>query len=90
MKEECCDACKCSLYPLTIVEDRYTGVYSGGIYTAWHLAPYEVPKEIDDDDVVCRLFWYKVSDKEVSYPVGVGNTIKEAIEDLKKKLGDES
>lgn len=27
------------IYPLTIVKDRYTGVYSGGIYTAWKLSP---------------------------------------------------
>ena len=87
MKEECCDACKCSLYPLTIVEDRYTGVYSGGIYTAWHLAPYERPEEIDADDVTCYDFWIN---KSKGYLVGVGDTIKEAIEDLKKKLGDES
>lgn len=90
MKEEYCDVCKCSLYPLTIIEDRYTGVYSGGIYTAWHLAHYEVPEAIDSDDVTCLCFWEKVSSKQITYPIGIGDTIKEAIEDLKKKLGDES
>lgn len=68
-------------YPLTIVYDRYTGVYSGGKYTAWNLLPWEVPKEIDGDDVECRDFWYNNL-----IPVGVGDTPEKAVENLKDKF----
>ena len=46
-----------SIYPITIVLDRYCGVYSGGIYTAWNLLPENVPKEIDGSDSECMDFW---------------------------------
>lgn len=45
------------LYPLTITMDRYTGVYSGGIFTAWNLDPDEVPWEIaGGDDTAMTIF----------------------------------
>ena len=67
------------IYPLTIIRDRYRGVYSGGQYTAWNLAHYEIPEDIGDDDTTCRDFW-NLRSKE--YPVGVGDTIREAVEAL--------
>lgn len=69
------------IYPLTIVRDRYTGVYSGGKYTAWNLNPQFIPHAIVEDDVTCRIFWI-----ENIIPVGVGETINEAIECLRKQL----
>ena len=65
------------IYPLTVVKDRYTGVYSGGKFTAWNLEPYEVPLEICDGDGPCMNFWDR---KEVL--AGCGETPTEAIIDL--------
>lgn len=70
-----------SIYPLTIVSDRYTGAYSGGKYTAWNLEPSEVPAEINADDTTRHFFWIDlVIDNEI--PHGVGNTIEEAVGNL--------
>lgn len=72
------------IYPLVIIEDRYTGVYSNGKYTAWNMYFEDIPKEIDEDDVTCHNFWH-------SYDgiVGLGKTPNEAIDDLHKKLNVE-
>lgn len=72
------------IYPLVIIEDRYTGVYSNGEYTAWNMYFDEIPQDIDGDDVSCYDFWH-------SYDgiVGLGRTPNEAIEDLRKKLDAE-
>ena len=71
------------IYPLTIIADRYSGCYSGGEYTAWNLDFYNVPKEIDYDDVACNKFWL-----DNKTPVGKGNTPQEAIKDLEELLND--
>lgn len=68
-----------NIYPLTIIKDRYSGVYSGGEYTAWNLAHDEIPTAIDEDDVTCRNFWKS----NHIIPIGVGMTIEEAVESLK-------
>ena len=44
-------------YPLTITLDRYSGVYSGGLYVAWNCDADAVPTEPSDDDVTCAGFW---------------------------------
>lgn len=72
------------LYPLTIIKDRYNGVYSGGKYTAWNLEPEKIPKRIFYDDVSCYGFWLRNK-----VPVGKGNTPLEAIKNLEELLGDE-
>lgn len=69
------------IYPLIIIRDRYTGVYSGGKYTAWNVEFEEIPKEIEDSDVPCRNFWYEQEDNP-TYIVGRGDTVREALEDL--------
>jgi hypothetical protein len=69
------------LYPITIISDRYTGVYSGGRFTAWNLYEDKVPAEISLDDVTCNNFW--VENKIVC---GIGYTPNEALEDLYNKL----
>ena len=68
-------------YPLTICNDRYSGAYSGGKFTAWHLDAEDVPIDIFGDDVECDMFW-----ESNDIPVGIGNTPEEAINDLKSKL----
>lgn len=65
--------------PLTIVKDRYSGVYSNGRYTAWHCHPDEIPEEISLDDVTCHEWW---SINAKSWIVGRGDTPREATLDL--------
>ena len=71
-----------SIYPLTIISDRYNGVYSGGKYTAWPLFYYQVPREPEESDIDCSLFW-----ETYCGVVGKGNTIQEALVDLASKMG---
>ena len=66
-----------SIYPLTIVADRYGGVYSQGTFTAWNLDTDEVPTEIASDDVTCMNFWNKNT-----IPCGKGATVEEAVGNL--------
>ena len=72
------------IYPLVIIKDRYTGVYSNGKYTAWNMFFEDIPKEIDEDDVTCHNFWHSYNGI-----VGLGETPSGAIEDLRKKLNVE-
>lgn len=72
---------KIDIYPLTIVCDRYTGVYSGGRYTAWNLQPYAVPEEIYSDDCSCADFWL-----DNDLVVGLGDSPESAAFDLFCKL----
>lgn len=75
------DPMKLSGYPLTIVEDRYGGCYSGGAYTAWNLEPWEVPVDIADGDLGCGVFW---ANNKLTY--GKGGTPDEAERDLLNKI----
>lgn len=73
------------IYPLVIIKDRYTGVYSGGKYTAWNIYLEDIPQAIEADDVTCFTFWHSYDGA-----VGLGNTPNEAVEDLRQKLGKPS
>ena len=73
-----------SIYPLTIVSDRYSGAYSGGNYTAWNLLAEDVPEGIEADDVDCHSFWL---DNEIV--CGKGRTVSEALADLYTKLNSQ-
>lgn len=73
------------LYPLVIVKDRYTGVYSDGVYTAWNLHLEEIPQDIEADDVSCRNFWYSYTGI-----VGLGGTPSDAVNDLQQKLAEQT
>ena len=75
------------IYPLVIIRDRYTGVYSGGKYTAWSGDVEDIlpPPEVEDEDVVCRNFWHE-QEKTPTYIVGKGDTVSEALADLYIKL----
>ena len=79
------------IYPLTIVADRYSGTYSGGIFTAWNLYFDELPNEIDGGDVECMDFWYGENgdiygDRRKDIVCGVGSTPNNAVSDLYMKL----
>lgn len=73
-----------SHYPTTIVADRYTGVYSGGLFTCWPLDFFNLPDDIEGGDTDCDIFWFRCDKSEV----GIGNTPQEAFEDLEKKIKD--
>ena len=74
-------------YPCTIVRDRYTGTYSGGIYTAWPCFPKDVPSAISEDDVTCREYWQGTNAEVWTRYVGRGNTTEEAFKDMQRRLG---
>lgn len=76
------------IYPLTIVTDRYSGVFSGGRYIAWNLDPDEIPDETFGDDNEHIDFWsYDRQDYENKY--GTGRTIEQAVETLYLKLKEQ-
>lgn len=72
-------------YPMTIVKDRFGGVYSGGAYTAWNLEPWEIPGEIAEGDLFCGEFW-----DWNKLPCGKGSTPDEAACDLLEKIKGEA
>lgn len=74
-----------SVYPVTIVEDRYNGTYSGGRYTAWNLFPWEIPDGAFEDDTSCMFFW-EDNEKHNEFTVGLGDTPDEAERDLIRKM----
>lgn len=74
------------IYPLTVVADRYCGVYSGGAFTAWNYRAYELPLAIDCDDMTCCNFWR--GKKARKYRVGVGDTIEDAVKALERAMRD--
>lgn len=81
------------IYPLTIIIDRYSGTYSGGVFTVWNLHPETIPDDIYSDDCTCSDFWNELNHDEKSYnyqkyhdKCGVGNTIQEAIDNLQNNL----
>lgn len=66
-------------YPVTVVKDRFGGVYSGGAYTAWNLEPWELPNEIAGGDMICCDFWADNRNRQIC---GKGATPDEAERDL--------
>ena len=69
-----------TVYPLTIKADRYSGVYSGGEYTAWPCGEADIPSEVFMDDVTCAREWGVI--KSERQHVGVGCTPSVALVDL--------
>lgn len=70
-----------SIYPLTIIADRYQGTYSGGAYLAFNLNYDEIPPEVSGSDLECDMFW-----RETNLIVGKGSTTFFALMDLILKL----
>ena len=69
-----------TVYPLTIKADRYSGVYSGGTYTAWPCGESDIPDEVFADDVSCAHEWGII--KSERQHVGIGCTPSVALVDL--------
>jgi len=65
-------------YPLTIIHDRYDGIYSGGKFLAFPTNYHTLPYNIDGDDIACAEFW----DDFDGY-VGKGDTPIDAYNNLK-------
>ena len=72
------------IYPLTIICDRYGGVYSGGRYLAFNLDYDEIPSAINGDDISCYEYWL-----ENKIIVGKGRYMEEAYDDLWYQLEKE-
>lgn len=69
-----------TIYPLTIKADRYSGVYSGGEYTAWPCGEADIPDGVFMDDVTCAHEWGVI--KSERQHVGIGCTPSVALVDL--------
>ena len=74
------------VYPLTITKDRYGGMYSGGLYLAFKLTPYEIPDQVWGTDMNCGHFWDLEEAGLLTITVGKGNTPDLAMFDLYEKL----
>ena len=68
------------LYPVTIVQTRYGGIYEGGAWAAFLSHPEEIPPDAFGGDSVCVSWW-----SDFVYAVGVGATPDSALADLKAK-----
>ena len=68
------------LYPVTIVQTRYGGVYEGGAWAAFPLRPHNLPDDAFGSDVTCVTWW-----GERAAGVGVGATPDAALADLQAK-----
>ena len=68
-------------YPLTIIRDRYDGVYSRACWLAFPLDYDEIPEDVNGDDVVCSLFWQTYKE-----PVGKGAYANDAVIDLMERM----
>ena len=68
------------VFPVTIIDDRFGGLYSGGAYLAFNLEPWDVPKVFSwGGDIDCADFWGEESSR---YLIGKGDTPAEAYNDL--------
>ena len=76
-------------YPLTITLDRYSGVYSGGLYVAWNCNADAVPTEPSDDDVTCADFWDRAEQDMLDGDIpcyGIGVNPEKAILNLVESM----
>lgn len=67
------------LYPVTICQARYTGVYEHGLWAAFLAYPEDIPDEAFSDDITCMNWWTDHREE-----VGVGDTPNEAYDALKR------
>ena len=72
------------LYPLTIVRDPYTGLYSGATWVALHQYPEFVPDEITGQENEHATFWRTLD--LLANPVGKGDTPERAVQNLYAEL----
>lgn len=70
-------------YPITILLDLHSGLYSGAMWLAFNCKSDEVPEAVEGFDSDCMQFWDYDADESV---IGFGSTPDEAYEDLCKKI----
>jgi hypothetical protein len=68
------------LYPVTIVQTRYGGIYEGGTWAAFRVHPEQLPADAFGGDIVCVPWW-----ADFGKAVGVGATPDAALADLEAK-----
>lgn len=68
-------------YPLTIIRDRYNGIYSGGDWIAFPLRIDGVPAAVNSNDEDCVAFWENYTE-----PYGLGESPDAALSDLLTKM----
>lgn len=68
-------------YPITVIQTRYSGVYEGGKWAAFHCDHDEIPGPATGSDVPCGAWW-----NANGHLVGVGSDPDEAIGDLRLKI----
>lgn len=71
------------IYPVTIIYDRYGGVYSGGRWVAFNLYYDDIPGAVSGDDISCHEFWSEFKNRHGV--AGRGDTPDEALEDLRSR-----
>lgn len=64
-------------WPVTIVADRYHGLYSRGEWLAFPCEPQDIPAAVFGEDNECDEFW-----KNYEEPVGKGTYADDALEEL--------
>ncbi len=68
-------------YPLTIIRDRYNGIYSGGNWIAFPLRIDEIPAAVNSNDEDCVTFWESYAE-----PYGLAESPDAALSDLLEKM----
>lgn len=74
------DARRGEVYPCTIVNDRYSGAYSGALWLAFACDPDAIPKAIGASDPEESNFWE--THDQLKEPIGKGATPDEALAHL--------
>lgn len=79
------------MYPVTIVQARYSGSYEGGAWLAFPAAPGELGREgawrgWDGGDIPCMEWWARASAE--GWPVGRGAYAEAAHKDLLRRVAE--
>ena len=77
------------IYPLTVCIDRYSGIFSGGKFTAWNLDVRDMPWQICGGDDDAMDIFHDIRNGDLNIVYGIGATPDEAVKDLWNKLKKE-
>ena len=68
-------------YPVSIICDRFDGIYSGGKWVAFPLRFEDIPTDVNSNDLNCIVFWDNYDE-----PYGIGDSPDAAFTDLMTKM----
>lgn len=71
------------MYPLTVIADRYQGIYSGGEYLAFPLQYTNILEGPIASDGECAAFWDQ--EDSLDYLIGKGDTPNNAVRNLQNR-----